>query len=379
MFLAIRELRRARLRFGLLTGAVALLVFLILFQQALLDGLITKFIGALRNQSAEVLVYGSDARKNLEGSRVTDAQVAAVGKVAGVRVAERLGEGTFTVRVPGKADLQDAVLFGYRLDGPGAPTTLTEGRFPVRAGEAVASRADRSEGFGIGARITVEPGGQVVRVVGLARNLNYSVAPTLFVSWDTFAAARRAANPDASVVQASAVAVHVDAGADASAVAARISAAVPGVEALTRDDAVASSPGVKSVRQSFSVVLGLFYVVVPLVIGLFFLIVTFQKAGALTLLRAIGWPARKIASAILLQVVVVVVAGTAVAALLLSFAAKGTRSIEIRVTPGAVGGTGTVVLVLCVLAALAAVRRVAAIDPMSATTGQTGQGAGVAA
>ncbi|MEZ5273015.1 MAG: hypothetical protein R2694_12040 [Ilumatobacteraceae bacterium] len=52
MFLAWHEMRRSKLRFGLLTGAVGLLVFLILFQQALLGGLITQFIGAVRNQSA---------------------------------------------------------------------------------------------------------------------------------------------------------------------------------------------------------------------------------------------------------------------------------------------------------------------------------------
>ena len=57
MFLALNEMRRARTRFGLLIGAVALLVFLILFQQTLQNGLITSFVGALRNQSAPALVY----------------------------------------------------------------------------------------------------------------------------------------------------------------------------------------------------------------------------------------------------------------------------------------------------------------------------------
>jgi membrane protein YdbS with pleckstrin-like domain len=38
---------RAKVRFGLLIGAIALLVFLILFQQALHDGLITSFVGAV--------------------------------------------------------------------------------------------------------------------------------------------------------------------------------------------------------------------------------------------------------------------------------------------------------------------------------------------
>jgi Mn2+/Fe2+ NRAMP family transporter len=57
MFLAFREIRRARWRFVLLTGAVGLLVFLILFVQALSGALIGQFIGAIKHQSADVLVY----------------------------------------------------------------------------------------------------------------------------------------------------------------------------------------------------------------------------------------------------------------------------------------------------------------------------------
>ena len=75
MFLALREMRRAPWRFALLTGAVGLLVFLILFVQALTGALIGQFIGALKHQSADVFVYSAQARKNLEGSVVAPATV----------------------------------------------------------------------------------------------------------------------------------------------------------------------------------------------------------------------------------------------------------------------------------------------------------------
>ena len=81
MFLALREIRRARWRFALLTGAVGLLVFLILFVQALTGALIGQFIGALDHQSADVLVYSAQARKNLEGSVVPPVTVEAVANV----------------------------------------------------------------------------------------------------------------------------------------------------------------------------------------------------------------------------------------------------------------------------------------------------------
>jgi putative ABC transport system permease protein len=63
------------------------------------------------------------------------------------------------------------------------------------------------------------------------------------------------------------------------------------------------------VRQSFQVIFLLYGLVIPCVTGLFFLIVTFQKAGALTLLRAIGAPAGRLVSALLIQSGIVLGAG----------------------------------------------------------------------
>ena len=54
----------------------------------------------------------------------------------------------------------------------------------------------------------------------------------------------------------------------------------------------------------------------PCVTGLFFLIVTFQKAGSLTLLRALGAPASRLVSSLLIQVLIILVAGLAVGTLL---------------------------------------------------------------
>ncbi|MFN8051557.1 MAG: FtsX-like permease family protein [Acidimicrobiales bacterium] len=367
MFLAIRELGRAKVRFLLLGGAVGLLVFLILFQQALLGGLITQFIGALRNQSATVLVYGAESRQNLEGSRVDATAVDAVAKVRGVADAGPLGQGTFTVTAKGKQ--ADATLMGYRLGGPGQPTTLSNGRLATGDFEAVVSDGDTAKGFALGSTVTVEPGGRSIRIVGVATDARYSVTPTLFVSYATYEAARRTANPDAGAITPSAVAVTVDRGADVDVVAARITRSVDGTEALTRATAVSSSPGVSSVQQSFYVILGLFYIVVPLVAGLFFLIITFQKADSLTLLRALGAKPSMLIRNLLAQVVVVVLGGVILATALLAGAAQGTKSIGVKVDPTAVGVTAAVILGLALLSSLAAVRRVLAIDPVRAVTG----------
>lgn len=361
-------MRRARLRFALLGAAVGLLIFLVMFVQSITDSLVTQFIGGLKNQSAEVLVYAADARQNLEGSRVSPESVAAVRGVAGVTRAEPFGEGTFTVGAGG--DEQEAVIFGYVLGGPGAPTTLIDGRLPAGPGEAVASAGDAGDGFGTGDTVRVMPGGATITVVGRARDVNYSVSPTLFVSYPTYVAARRAANPDAGDVLPSAVAVAVADDGEPDTIATAINAQVDGVEALTRAAAVDRSPGVSAVRQSFSVVTLLFYIAIPLITGLFFVIITVQKAGALTLLRAIGASAATLVVALLTQVVAVLAVGTALGLALLFAVDTLMSGSAVGVAPntGTLVVTVALVAVLALLTSLVAVRRILAIDPVSAVT-----------
>ncbi|MCZ7527262.1 MAG: ABC transporter permease [Acidimicrobiia bacterium] len=367
MRLALREIRRAKLRFGLLTGAVGLLVFLILFQQTLLSTLLGFFTGALEHQSAEVVVYNDEARRNVEGSVVTADQVDAVAAVEGVARAEPLGEGTFTVEADG--ELTDAVLFGYVLGGPGAPTRLSDGRLPERDGEGVASSIDRDRGFDLGDEVVVQPGGVPIRIVGLAEESRFSVLPAVFVTYATFEEAKSARNPDSAGVLPSLVAVQPADGVEPEALAARITAAVEGVEALDRATAVEELPGVSSVSQSFSVILALAFVVVALVTGIFFVILTVQKATSLALLRAVGAGAGYLTAALLVQVVLVVLGGIGVGTALLGLAAAASGAeFPISVEPSVVATRGAAVAALALLASLAAIRRVLRIDPFEATT-----------
>jgi putative ABC transport system permease protein len=166
------------------------------------------------------------------------------------------------------------------------------------------------------------------------------------------------------------VAVQPEAGADPAAVARRITAAVAGVEALTRAQAVDASPGVASVRSSLSVVLALAYAVVGLVTGFFFLILTVQKTAALTLLRALGAPAPFLVRALLAQVAFVVFGGAAAAAALFEVVARvGDIGVSVDLPAASIAATAAGVTVLGGLSALAAVRRILRLDPMAAATG----------
>ncbi|MDH3754670.1 MAG: ABC transporter permease [Acidimicrobiia bacterium] len=368
MLLALREVIRAKARFALLSGAVGLLVFLIVFQQALFGGLITSFIGAVENQDAPILVFNDQARSNVEGSFLLPAQAEAISRVDGVADSRLIGQNTFTVATASAPE--DAVLFGYTLGELGEPRTLRDGRLPLGPNEAVASAADADKGFDIGDTIEIlGDDGPTVTIVGLGEDLRWSVAPTLFVSYETFEAAQAAVNPDATVVLPSLVAVRPADGVDIDTLTDTIDAQVDGVEALTNAEAVAQNPGVQGVSSSITIILALAFVVVILVVGFFFLILTVQKAKPLTLLRAIGSPSSYLVRNLIVQIAVVMTAGIVigVGSALLVAAVSPTGDVPIEVEVGSVITTVVALFVLAMIGGAVSIRRVLRIDPIRAT------------
>ncbi|HEX7520863.1 MAG TPA: ABC transporter permease [Acidimicrobiia bacterium] len=366
--IAFKEMARAKVRFGLLIGAIALLVFLILFQQALRDGLITSFVGAIERQTAPVLVYSTDGRRNLQSSSITPALEAQVRAVDGVARAGKIGQSTFSVRAG--ASITGAAVIGYEHRELGAPQQLVAGRYPRAEGEGVANETDAGKGFGLGDVVRVEPRGYAIRIVGQSRDTNLQAIPTVFTRYGTWEQAVRAANPDARTPLPNAMGLAPAAGVSAHQLVTRVDAVSNDLEALTRRDAARKAPGVAQVSRSFLVIFLLYGLVVPLVIGLFFLIVTLQKARTLTLLRAIGARSKTLVWALLQQVLVVVGLGVAIGTLLylpLSFQRVGSIPLHFDVT--AVVGWGLGILVLGVASSWFSARRVLRIDPMEALSG----------
>jgi putative ABC transport system permease protein len=362
--LAVRELTRRSGRFLVLAAAVSVLVFFLLFQQGLLSGLVTQFVGAIRNQDSDVLVYSDQSRRNLQASVVAPEAVDAVTEVEGVAAAGPVGTGTFTVDT--SVERTDAQLFGYDLDGPGGPRAIEEGRAAAAPGEAVAD-AGAGAGFEVGDTVTVVGGGPELTIVGTGRDLAFSVTPTLFTDFETYAEARIAQNPDATAVPPSGVAVRVEDGADVDAVIDAVAEAVPGVDPLTRAQAEAEAPGVAAVQQSFSLILVLGYAVVAVVVGFFFLILTTQKSDQLTLLRALGAPRGSLTAVVLVQVAaitaVALLVGGGLSTWLLSTGAGG---IEVDVSASQLAGSALVVVALALVATSATLRRIRRLDPARA-------------
>ena len=367
MFLALREMRRAKVRFGLLITAIALLVFLIFIQVTLQNGLLDSFVGAIKAQSAPVLVYNVDGRRNLQGSVITPQLERQIEAADGVGQAGRIGQGTFTVTAGGTQ--ADAAIIGYEDAALGAPTDLTAGSLPDGPDQAVAGGAEAGTGFDVGDTVVVEPGGLEIEVVGTAEGASLQATTTLFTTYGTWEEAVAAANPDAGTPLPNVIALIPADGVTADQLVQSVADAAADADPLTRQDAADNTPGVAQVRQSFQVIFLLYGLVVPLVCGLFFLIVTLQKSRSLILLRAVGAPSARLVSSLLLQVAVVMAAGIALGTLLYApLSVQRLGSIQLSFQTGAVLVWSVGLFALGLLSALVAARRVLRIDPVAATS-----------
>ena len=365
VLLASREIRHAPVRFGLLAGAIGLLIFLVFFQQTLLSSLLNSFTGALQNQSGIVLVYNSEARKSLEASVLSPDVVARVAAVPGVGQAGALGVATLTFLVNGQQ--LDVAVIGAEPGKPGQPTKLISGRPASAPGEGVAS--SEASGIALGDTVTTAAGGPPITIVGLTEQSQFSVQPTLFVTFGTYTTLRKAANPDATEVPPSAAAVIPSAGVSPTALAAAINTTVPAVTALARSDAVANAPGVSSTQGSFAIVLALAVVVVALVTGFFFLILTVQKTPSLTLLRAVGAPASYLVRGLIQQVILVLGVALLVAVgLLVTATAAVNAGLPLTLEPRALVTSTIVIVGLSLVGVAFSAWRMLRIEPFQAVS-----------
>jgi putative ABC transport system permease protein len=365
MGLAAREVRHAWPRFVLLIAAVALLLILLAGARAIGDALITTLSGAVRVSDAPVLVTEAGVQGDVRVSRLEDHMVARVAAVDGVADVGRIGQATVTGDLgDGPVDL---TLWGMEPDQVGAPETLVAGRLPHAPGEAAVDRADAGGGMTPGATIAVPETGERFPIVGLTRDSRFYGTATAYVTFQQWQATLEALYPDADEMPASVLAVAPEPGRDPQHVANDIEAAVTGVEAHLGPALADQLPGLPGISQSFTLLTAAAFGTVALVVGLFFLTFTVQKARMLAVLRAVGASTARLGRTVALQVSLVVAAGTGVAAaVLFGVEALVPPTYPLTIDLALVMSSGVAVLGVGLVASLAAVARIARLDPAAA-------------
>ncbi|MGI9197410.1 MAG: FtsX-like permease family protein [Candidatus Nanopelagicales bacterium] len=360
------ELRRSKGRFSAIVAALSLIVFLVLVLGALADGLFYGATGAVRSTSATAYAFSDDAEGSLIRSRLDTASVAAFTDTPGVEAANPLGVLLTGGKGP-EGDI-DLAVFGLDAGGPGAPTTLVEGRLPDTGEQGVAAvdtRLER-EGVTLGSRVSV--GDVSVEVVGFVSDTAYQLQPTLWTSVADWRAMRDAVRPElrGQPTSINAVALSTAPGADLAAIAA----ANPGTAVLSADAVGLAIPGVAQQKSTLNSIIYTTLAVAALVVALFFALLVLEKRELFAALKALGTPTGALGRTVFVQAIVAsilgVIIGTIVARL---FGLVIPANVPTLFRTDTLIQIALFTLVAGIVGAAFSLRRIARIDPATAIGG----------
>lgn len=360
--LAVREIVRRKLQFGLVTGVVTLIAYLVLMVTGLGLGLNQLAGTALLAMDGDHFAYSDRSNLSVIRSQLSEVHVKQVASARGVRAAAAIGYAAAAIEYR-QGQVETGALLGIDLGSIAEPRVIA-GR-ALTAQDQRALLVDRSwvslTGTGIGDTLQVPVGLALepFEVVGVVDEGSFFFQPAMYMLRDSWRTVSYRA-VDQETPYASVVLLQGD-GIDG--------ARGPGWEIVTKDTAFWNIEGVSAQQGTVDALRYMGLLIGAMVIGVFFYVITLQKVALLGVLKAIGASGWYLATQGILQVFLVSVVGTFAAAglaLLTKATVLSAETIPIAFTAGAVLSSTVAVVVAGVLGAALSMRQIGVIDPIIA-------------
>ncbi len=360
--LALQEIRRKRLQFGLITLIVGLVVYLLVMISALGSGLMSAMSGAVDSFNADLVVFSADSNKSFLRSELTADQQ---GAMVGLLGADRTGAVGYMVATAQRTvGSEEVALFGFQ-PGSIAEPAVRSGR-PIEGQDEILIDASlsRSSGLRLGDVVVMRSAlkDYEFTVVGEVESGQFLGLPAAWVSIDRWREMRYPGQgkdaPAASVL------LIRGGGAD---VGGRVEAAVGNTSVVTKSAAIASIGGVKQQQQVVMTIELFGFVIGALVIGSFFFVLTMQRSYEIAIFKAIGASNWWVFGQLIRQVMVVALAGVAMGIpLALLTAAVIPSDVPLEVTASAFLTGGISITIAALIGGVFSARQVVRVNPLSA-------------
>ncbi|WP_018348125.1 FtsX-like permease family protein [Longispora albida] len=316
-FLAWREIKHSRVRFGLLATLVALVAYLVFVMTGLAVGLGEASVSGLRKLPGDHVLFAGHVQRSLDRSDLP-AGLPVGGTPIGFSMAN-LASGQEVVSV-GLLGIGDQP--GLILD--------TSAKEKLRAGQTV----------------KVQPSGMELTVAGFADLGTYQHTPVAQVPLSTWQELRRTPGRVSAYLLDGSV------------------TAPPGTELATKDEAIGSVGSYVAETSTIGLIRSFLYGGAALLIATVFWILTLQKEGSLAVLRATGARRTLLLGSYLLEVLLTLAAGVGVSAGLAAMSSvllpDGVFALRLSDTLAAAG----LLTLLALAGSLVSMRRLLTVDPL---------------
>ncbi|MHC9533550.1 ABC transporter permease [Dellaglioa sp. L3N] len=352
MYLAIKEIKHNKFRYGLIIFTIFLVSYLIFFLTGLAFGLANNNRSSIDNWHADSVVIDQYANDNLASSEI---QMDTLPKISGASAdCAYLGQmmGVASRSNEKKADIS---VFGIQFNQFLKPK-LVQGRMPQKANEVVVDNG--LEATKLGQKIKINNVDQVYKVVGITTGNKYTTAPVVYLRLTDYQMLRYGSNDTSKKI---------------SAVVLKNSAKIKKDKqfaTLTMKKLINNIPGYGPEVKTFTLMIGALFVIIAFIVGIFMYILTIEKTAVYGVLRAQGISSSTLVKSLIWESSLLGLAGIGlgiiadvVTALSLPAAVPFLNNAFLVI------GFSVVLLMMIILGSLFSIFKILRVDPLDAIGG----------
>ncbi|HDA6480053.1 ABC transporter permease [Staphylococcus aureus] len=296
MFLAWNEIRRNKLKFGLIIGVLTMISYLLFLLSGLANGLINMNKEGIDKWQADAIVLNKDANQTVQQSVFNKKDIE--NKYNKQATLKQTGE------IVSNGHQKDNVLvFGVEKSSFLVPS-LIEGHKATKDNEVLADETLKNKGFKIGDTLSLSQSDEKLHIVGFTESAKYNASPVIFTNDATIAKI----NPRLTGDKINAVVVR-----DTNWKDKKLNQEL---EAVSINDFIENLPGYKPQNLTLNFMISFLFVISATVIGIFLYVMTLQKTSLFGILKAQGFTNGYLANVVISQTLILALFGTAFGLLL---------------------------------------------------------------
>ncbi|HCV5980394.1 TPA: ABC transporter permease [Staphylococcus aureus] len=347
MFLAWNEIRRNKLKFGLIIGVLTMISYLLFLLSGLTNGLINMNKEGIDKWQADAIVLNKDANQTVQQSVFNKKDIE--NKYKKQATLKQTGE------IVSNGHQKDNVLvFGVEKSSFLVPS-LIEGHKATKDNEVLADETLKNKGFKIGDTLSLSQSDEKLHIVGFTESAKYNASSVIFTNDATIAKI----NPRLTGDKINAVVVR-----DTNWKDKKLNQEL---EAVSINDFIENLPGYKPQNLTLNFMISFLFVISATVIGIFLYVMTLQKTSLFGILKAQGFTNGYLANVVISQTVILALFGTAFGLLLTGVTgAFLPDAVPVKFDVLTLLVFAIVLMIVSVLGSLFSILTIRKIDPLKA-------------
>ncbi|HDE0211764.1 TPA: ABC transporter permease [Staphylococcus aureus] len=347
MFLAWNEIRRNKLKFGLIIGVLTMISYLLFLLSGLANGLINMNKEGIDKWQADAIVLNKDANQTVQQSVFNKKDIE--NKYKKQATLKQTGE------IVSNGHQKDNILvFGVEKSSFLVPS-LIEGHKATKDNEVLADETLKNKGFKIGDTLSLSQSDEKLHIVGFTESAKYNASPVIFTNDATIAKI----NPRLTGDKINAVVVR-----DSNWKDKKLNQEL---EAVSINDFIENLPGYKPQNLTLNFMISFLFVISATVIGIFLYVMTLQKTSLFGILKAQGFTNGYLANVVISQTLILALFGTAFGLLLTGVTgAFLPDAVPVKIDVLTLLVFAIVLMIVSVLGSLFSILTIRKIDPLKA-------------